>query len=131
MRYVVHNFQEWKTNKKGDEIAATLEKLLSRREIDTELTTVLELERYIDRYVERMNDKYPRTNPLRARTYREGGRLWISVEPVRQNGRAFGRDAVCCAQAVMIRDRLCLDELRTAGAEAKPGGEALGMVETN
>lgn len=131
MRYFVHDFQKWKTNKKGDEIAATLEKLLFRREIDTEFTSPGEIENSINRYLARMNEKYPRTKPLKTRIHREGVRLWIDVVPVNDSGRAFGVDTVCCAQAVKMGDFLFHYDLRTVGAEAKPCGEAQGTGATN
>ena len=78
--------------------------------IDTKICMPSEIERIINLYLERMNEKYPRTKPLEAMVSEIDHRIYIRVVP---KERTSDSDTVCSATATEVREKIWMGELRT------------------
>lgn len=110
MANVFYKFNQWKTNRKGEEIQERLKEKLYGREFDTSVIRFDEIVSSISELVRRKNVQYPRTKPFKVEVHEHDAHKIIEV---RTDVKTFAENRVCEIHCMPIVGSVTLFDVRT------------------
>lgn len=114
MTNVFYNFNQWKSNRKGEEIQERLKAKLYGRSFDSSLISFSDIVSSISELVRRKNEKYPRTRPFIVDVHEHDSHQVIEV---RTDAQTFADNRVCSISCMPVTGSVLLYDVKTLPLE--------------